>query len=233
MKIKLFREDVKLPEKSHLPDVGLDIFQPDDFELQPLETKTVGLGLAVAIPEGFAGMLIPRSSIAEKQATGKDLDYNNAKQRLIQRVCTAYFGVLEAQEVLEYTEANKKALKRQYDEANQRFKVGLIANTDVQETKAAYDLATAQVILAQNSLANSYELLREITGSEHKDLDRLNVSTFSTPGVQKDPTYWLKTAEENNMLLQAMMVNREVAKENISLAQTGHEPTLDLVAFLS
>ena len=66
MKIKLFREDVKLPEKSHLPDVGLDIFQPDDFELQPLETKTVGLGLAVAIPEGFAGMLIPRSSIAEK-----------------------------------------------------------------------------------------------------------------------------------------------------------------------
>lgn len=66
MKIKLLNENIKLPEKSHLPDVGLDIFIPESFELKPLETKTIGLKIAVAIPEGFAGMLVPRSSIAEK-----------------------------------------------------------------------------------------------------------------------------------------------------------------------
>lgn len=66
MKIKLLTDNAKMPEKSHLPDVGLDIYIPIDFELEPLETKTIGLKLAVAIPEGFAGMLIPRSSIAEK-----------------------------------------------------------------------------------------------------------------------------------------------------------------------
>ena len=66
MKIKLLSDSVKVPVKSHLPDVGLDIFLPEDITLQPLETKTVGLKLSVAIPEGFAGLLVPRSSIAEK-----------------------------------------------------------------------------------------------------------------------------------------------------------------------
>lgn len=66
MKIKLLSSSVKIPTKSHLPDVGLDLFMPISFDIDPLETKTIGLGLAVAIPEGFAGMIVPRSSIADK-----------------------------------------------------------------------------------------------------------------------------------------------------------------------
>ena len=66
MKIKLLKEGIKLPTKSHLPDSGLDLFVPETFNIQPLETITVGLKLAVSIPEGFAGMLVPRSSIAQK-----------------------------------------------------------------------------------------------------------------------------------------------------------------------
>ena len=65
MKIKLFK-NVQLPKKSHLPDCGLDCFMPESFELKPLETKTIGLGIGIQVPEGFAGMLVPRSSIAEK-----------------------------------------------------------------------------------------------------------------------------------------------------------------------
>ena len=65
MKIKMFK-NVQLPKKSHLPDCGLDCFMPEGFELQPLETKTIGLGIGIQVPEGFAGMLVPRSSIAEK-----------------------------------------------------------------------------------------------------------------------------------------------------------------------
>lgn len=66
MKIKLFKDSTIMPKKSHLPDSGLDIFMPTSFRLRPLETKTIGLELAVSIPEGFAGMLVPRSSIAEQ-----------------------------------------------------------------------------------------------------------------------------------------------------------------------
>ncbi len=80
MKIKKFVENVKTPAKSHLPDVGLDLFMPEEFNIEPLETKTVGLGIGVAIPEGFAGMLVPRSSIAAKgliiQTSIIDPDYS-------------------------------------------------------------------------------------------------------------------------------------------------------------
>ena len=65
MKIKLFK-NVQLPKKAHLPDCGLDCFMPESFELKPFETKTIGLGIGIQVPEGFAGMLVPRSSIAEK-----------------------------------------------------------------------------------------------------------------------------------------------------------------------
>lgn len=168
------------------------------------------------------------SSIAQKQATVMDLTYNDSLQGLILRTAEAYFGVLEAQDMLEFKKADMDALKRHYDESNQKYSVGLIANTDVQEAKAAYDLASAQVIIAENNLSNKYENLRQLTGMEHRNLSKLDVSRFSTPGVNGSSSSWLKTAEENNINLQAKMLEKEIAKDQISLAQTGHEPTLDL-----
>ena len=80
MKIKRYDKSIRMPEKSHLPDVGLDIFLPEDITIKPLETITAGLKLGVAIPEGFAGILVPRSSITEKgliiQSAVIDPDYS-------------------------------------------------------------------------------------------------------------------------------------------------------------
>ena len=104
MKIKLFK-NVQLPKKSHLPDCGLDCFMPEGFEFKPSETKTIGLGIGIQVPEGFAGMLVPRSSIAEKglniQTSIIDPDYtgeihliitncsnNHVKIEKNQRVCS-------------------------------------------------------------------------------------------------------------------------------------------------
>lgn len=101
MKIKLLREDVVLPKKSHLPDVGLDIFMPENFSIAPLETKTIGLGLAVAIPEGFAGMIIPRSSIAAKgliiQTSVIDPDYTAEIHLIITNCSNETFEVVKGQ----------------------------------------------------------------------------------------------------------------------------------------
>ena len=80
MKIKLFNADVPLPKKGKLPDSGIDLFMPIGFTINPLETKTIPLGIGVSIPEGHAGILIPRSSIAEKgliiQTSAIDPDYS-------------------------------------------------------------------------------------------------------------------------------------------------------------
>lgn len=66
MKIIKFKENVKMPSKSHDLDCGLDLYIQDELQINPFETVCIGLGLGFEIPEGFAGVLVPRSSIAKK-----------------------------------------------------------------------------------------------------------------------------------------------------------------------
>lgn len=102
MKIKLFK-NITIPRKSHLPDSGLDCFMPESFELQPFETKTIGLGLGIQIPEGFAGMLVPRSSIAEKgliiQTSVIDPDYTGEIHLIITNCSNNAIKIEENQRV--------------------------------------------------------------------------------------------------------------------------------------
>lgn len=102
MKIKLFK-NVQLPKKSHLPDCGLDCFMPESFELKPLETKTIGLGIGIQVPEGFAGMLVPRSSIAEKgliiQTSIIDPDYTGEIHLIITNCSNNVVKIEEKQRI--------------------------------------------------------------------------------------------------------------------------------------
>lgn len=66
MKILRKNNDIKLPVKSKELDCGLDLFLPNEIELKPFETYVLDTGLFVDIPEGYAGILAPRSSIAKK-----------------------------------------------------------------------------------------------------------------------------------------------------------------------
>lgn len=66
MKIKKFREDVKLPTRSHSTDAGLDCYMPDGFVIKPFETLCIGLGFGILVPENYAAMFVPRSSTAKK-----------------------------------------------------------------------------------------------------------------------------------------------------------------------
>jgi outer membrane protein len=174
-------------------------------------------------------------SIAEKTATKTDLAYNDALQKLIIRVSTAYFDVLNASDSLTYNKANYEALKNQLDRAEKQFNVGLIAETDKLEAQAACDLANASVISAQNSLINSYEEIRALIGRPLTvdELSDLNTQRFSTPAVAQTLKTLIRQAEGNNLALQQAAVARDIAKDNITLARTGHEPVVTLDAAAS
>ncbi len=58
------REDAVVPAHAYAGDAGLDLAACERVELAPGERATVGTGLAVAIPEGFAGFVQPRSGLA-------------------------------------------------------------------------------------------------------------------------------------------------------------------------
>ena len=91
---------------------------------------------------------------ADKTVAKAEATREAAQQDLIIRVAQRYFDVLAAEDRLTSINANRTAIARQLDQAKQRFDVGLIAITDVQESQAAYDQAVADEIGAKRVLAN-------------------------------------------------------------------------------
>jgi len=64
--IQRLREDAVIPERAYAGDAGLDLAACERVELGPGERALVGTGLAVAIPEGHAGFVQPRSGLAAR-----------------------------------------------------------------------------------------------------------------------------------------------------------------------
>ena len=153
-----------------------------------------------------------------------------AKQDLIIRVSESYFNLLAAYDNLDFARAEKLALSRQLDQAKQRFEVGLTAITDVQEAQAGYDRAVASEIAAENNIDNTREVLREIIGVYLTDYSPLGKDMPLLSPNPADIDKWTSQAEEQSLTVMAAIYAVDTAKEEISIRQAGHFPTLDLTA---
>lgn len=226
-------EKINETDAANLPQINLGA-DANYLKTNQNDVKTAGsAGASIGLSQSlFRRSNWLNSDITAKQATQSDVNYNLEQQSLILRTANAYFAVLSAKDTLEYVKANQEALKRQLEETQQRYNVGMTAITDVHEAQAAYDLATADAITAENNLTNSYEGLRQLTGSEYKTLDVLDTQRFSPAALSDGSDVWMKRAEDGNLSLNLQRINKDIAKQQIDLAKTGHEPTVDLTASL-
>lgn len=58
--------ELPIPQYAHEGDAGLDLYAAIDFELQPFQRVLIPCGFALAIPQGYAGFVMPRSGLAIK-----------------------------------------------------------------------------------------------------------------------------------------------------------------------
>jgi dUTP pyrophosphatase len=58
------KEGARLPKRAHEGDAGLDLYACEEAHIGPGERWSVGTGVAVEIPDGHAGLVLPRSGIA-------------------------------------------------------------------------------------------------------------------------------------------------------------------------
>lgn len=211
-----------------LPQINLTAgynINRSDIDARESDKLTAGIS--------FSQQLYQRSSwvsldTAEKNARKADSAYAATQQGLILRVAQAYFEVLRAKDNLAFVRAEKAAVARQLEQTKQRFEVGLSAITDVHDAQAQYDGVLADEVLAKNSLTNSYETLREITGQEHSDLSVLDTNRFSASKTIQPIDALLEEAQQKNLSLLTARIAQDVAKDNISLASSGHLPSLTL-----
>jgi dUTP diphosphatase len=60
------QDNAILPKRAHSGDAGLDLYACESAHIGPGERWSVGTGVAVEIPDGHAGLVLPRSGLAKK-----------------------------------------------------------------------------------------------------------------------------------------------------------------------
>ena len=167
--------------------------------------------------------------VARGQISQADALYQVAYLDFLLRVSEGYFLVLSRTDSVTFVEAEEKAFQRQYEQAEQRFEVGLTAVTDVHEARASYDSARARAIVARNQLADAKEALRELTGQIFEEYAPLQEVLPLVEPDPNSPNQWVDIALQNNPSVLSARAAVDVAEANVRLARSGHYPTLDLV----
>jgi dUTP pyrophosphatase len=71
LEVKRLRPDARVPAQAYPGDAGFDLAACERVELPPGGRATVGTGIAVAIPPGHAGLVVPRSGLAARHGLGE------------------------------------------------------------------------------------------------------------------------------------------------------------------
>ncbi len=167
---------------------------------------------------------------AEAISEQASLQYSIAEQDLIRLTAQAYFAVLRAQDNLAAAKAEESAFKRQLDQADERFEVGLSDRTDVLEAQAGFDTARANRLLAQRQVDDSFQSLFTLTNREYLALEGIEHSLPVLPPVPNDASAWVDTATRQNLDLLVSNQAVNAAEETLRQRRAGHAPTLDAVA---
>ncbi len=202
-----------------------------NFQQVPFETERRSRDIRIDVSQSiynranYTQLRGARADVARAQA-----EYDLAFDSLLLRVTEAYFAVLTAQDSLSFAEAEEKAVRRQLDQAEQRFEVGLSAITDVHEARARADASLANVILSRNGVDDAYEALAEITGQTVSGLNRLR-EELPLEAPDAEMAVWVEQALEASPSLRARELLLEARGHAVETAKAGHYPTVD--AFLT
>ena len=158
-----------------------------------------------------------------------EADFAYEQQSLLLRTAELYFGVLRAIDNLNAAISEEKAIKKQLDQAQQRFEVGLSAITGVQEAQLAFDLSKAARISTEGNLFSAREALNALIGREIFSLNELGNDLNVSSPYPNSKEEWVELALKNNYQLKASYLRKDAAKSNARNAASNHLPKIDIV----
>ncbi|MEX2473677.1 TolC family outer membrane protein [Marinobacter sp.] len=201
--------------------------EPDNTTGDSYKTFSYGVELTQPLFRADAWLDFETSEIRSKAARAQ---YNLAQQQLILNVAEGYFSVLRAADALTTARATETAIGRQYDQAQERFDVGLIAITEVYEARASFDDSKSRRIAAESDLDIAREELARLTGEYTEQLDNLRQPFPLARPEPMDPTEWENIALGQNWEIQTALFELDASKSTLESRKARHYPTLDLNA---
>lgn len=174
----------------------------------------------------FAEYKLAKADVAKSNAMLDSAQFNMAS-----RLTAAYLELLLSKENVRYSKAQKSNAQSQLEQAKKRFKAGFGTITEVSEANANLETVIAQELEWSNGVEYAKRALENVTGVYADALLSLDPSKLLLvlPQPSNVETWIANAMEKNADILAAqneyLMVTQEVEKNN-----SGHYPTLDLVA---
>lgn len=153
-----------------------------------------------------------------------------AEQALMVRVSTAYLGVLAARDNLSFASAEREAVGKQLQLAEEKVKQGLTAIGGLHDARARFAQVTAREIEARNTLDDAQQALREMTGNLARHYKSVREDIPLKRPEPDDIEKWVETALAQNLSLEARRQAGQVAYQEVQKQRAGYYPTLNLVA---
>ena len=208
-------------DNRHLYDSGTTLKYDD-------EVTSVTLTQPLFRLDAFYGYKQAKDTVSIDQA-----NFYQARQDFVLRVANAYFGVLRSWDDLVAASAEEKAIGRQYDQTKERFKVGLVPNTDVEAAKASYDNTKVNLIVAKQNFSIARDKLEALTGRKWGHLAELRKNLPMGNPAPDNMQAWIDKATYQNPQLLAARYTAKASDMNAKVQLGAMFPKVQLVGSYS
>lgn len=126
--------------------------------------------------------------------------------------------------------AEEKAIGRQLEQTQERFDVGLVPATDVEEAQATYDLTRVNLIVAQQQYDIARDQLETLTGQRWETLSELKEDLPVEGPQPADMNDWIDKARAQNPQVLAARFNSELTEKTAKRQLGAQLPQVQFVA---
>jgi outer membrane protein len=164
-----------------------------------------------------------KASVRQAAAT-----YAASEQDLMVRTASAYLDVLAARDAVGFAQAERQAVKEQFDLVQAKFTSGMSTVVNLRDAEARLAIKEADIVASQNELSDKVQALGEIIGKSSDDVAPLKADLKPALPAPSDEEQWVQTALTQNLLLQARMHAVDVSQQEVLKQKAGYYPTADL-----
>lgn len=166
---------------------------------------------------------------SQARASGQavDMKYQEEEENFLLRVSETYLGVLRAHDAVALGKAQEGALGRQLEQAQERFKVGLVAITEVHEAQAAYDSARADRMSAESKLVDAREVLAAETGGKVWDAVPVAADFPITMAEPAEMKAWEELTRGHNAEYRYALKSSDAAEAAVKGSKGKRLPSVD------
>lgn len=168
---------------------------------------------------------------AEQVERQTEYQLKDTEQQLYQKLASAWFDLMEARDAVEFTAAQRDALRAQWDIARRAVELGAQGEPQADDAHAKYEEAAADAASAEADHATKLAALEQWVGpAEDLQQPYLDDQLELPDLVGDDLDAWLARIDTSSPALRAASRAIVAAEEEVSKQRAGHQPTLDMVA---